>query len=65
MAKYNRFIKNDQWKLLEPLLPKPKRSGKGGRPAIDNRQVLEGILWVLRTGARWQDSPDRYPSASI
>jgi hypothetical protein len=64
MAKYKRFINDDQWKLLEPLLPKARRSRKGGRPAIDNRQVLEGILWVLRTGARWQDMPDRYPSAS-
>ncbi len=64
MAKYKRFINNDQWKLLEPLIPKAKRSRKGGRPAMDNRQVLEGILWVLRTGARWQDLPDRYPSAS-
>ena len=64
MAKYKRFINDDQWKLLEPLLPKARRSRKGGRPAIDNRQVLEGILWVLRTGARWQDLPDRYPSAS-
>jgi len=64
MAKYKRFINDDQWKLLEPLLPKAKHSRKGGRPAIDNRQVLEGILWVLRTGARWQDMPDRYPSAS-
>ena len=52
MAKYTRFIKNDQWKLLEPLLPKAKRSAKGGRPPIENREVLEGILWVLRTGAR-------------
>jgi transposase len=64
MAKYKRFINDDQWKLLEPLLPKAKHSRKGGRPAIDNRQVLEGILWVLRTGARWQDMPDRYPRAS-
>ena len=64
MAKYTGFINNDQWKLLEPLLPKAKPSAKGGRPPIDNREVLEGILWVLRTGARWQDLPDRYPSAS-
>jgi hypothetical protein len=35
MAKYTGFIKNDQWKLLEPLLPKAKRSAKGGRPPID------------------------------
>jgi len=63
MAEYKRFINDDQWKLLEPLLPKAKRSRKGGRPAIDNRQVLEGILWVLLTGAHWQDMPARYPSA--
>ena len=62
MAEYTRFINDEQWKLLKPLLPKPKTNPKGGQPAIDNRQVLEGILWVLRTGARWQDLPDRYPS---
>ena len=64
MAKYTRFINDDKWKLLKPLLPEPKPNRKGGRPPIDNRHVLEGILWVLRTGARWQDLPDRYPSAS-
>ena len=64
MAEYTRFINDDRWKKLEPLLPKPKASRKGGRPASDNREVLEGILWILRTGARWQDLPDRYPSAS-
>jgi len=64
MAKYTRFINNHQWKMLKTLLPKPKRSPKGGRPPADNREVLEGILWVLRTGARWQDLPNRYPSAS-
>ena len=64
MAKYIGFINDDQWKLLEPLLPKQKRNPKGGRPAINNREVLEGILWVLRTGARWKDLPERYPSAS-
>ena len=64
MAKYTRFINYDKWKLLKPLLPEPKPNRKGGRPPIDNRHVLEGIMWVLRTGARWQDLPDRYPSAS-
>ena len=64
MAKYTRFINDDQWKMLEPLLPKAKRSPKGGRPPIDNRSVLEGILWVLHTGALWQDLPHRYPSVS-
>ena len=62
MAEYTRFINDEQWKLLKPLLPEPKTSPKGGRPPIDNRKVLEGILWILRTGARWQDLSDRYPS---
>jgi hypothetical protein len=34
----------------------------GGRPRADDRGCLEGILWVLRTGARWGDLPSRYPS---
>jgi hypothetical protein len=64
MAEYTLFINNDQWKLLKPLLPELKRNPKGGRPPIDNRLILEGILWILRTGARWQDLPDQYPSPS-
>ena len=52
-----------QWKILQPLLPKPRvrRDGRG-RPWRDPRDVLNGILWVLRTGAAWHDLPDRYPS---
>lgn len=54
--------KDDQWQKLEPRLPKVAPGKKGGRPWQDNRQVLEGILWVLRSGARWRDLPERYPS---
>ena len=55
-------LTNDQWELVEPLLPKQDRSGnRMGRPRVDARPVLEGILWVLRTGAPWADLPDRYP----
>ncbi len=52
-----------QWKILNPLLPKPRvrRDGRG-RPWRDPRDVLNGILWVLRTGAAWHDLPERYPS---
>ena len=63
MAKYTRFINDEQWKKIEPLLPKPKTDCVG-RPAADNREVLEGILWILRSGGRWKDLPKRYPSAS-
>jgi transposase len=52
-----------QWVILEPLLPKPRlRRDRRGRPWRDPRDVLNGILWVLRTGAPWKDLPDRYPS---
>lgn len=61
MATTTRFINNEQWSKLEPLLPKPK-PGKLGRPQTENREGLEGILWVLRSGARWEDLPKRYPS---
>jgi transposase len=53
----------EQWAILDPLIPeKMARSDGKGRPRADNRAVLNGILWVLRTGAAWQDLPDRYPS---
>ena len=47
-----------QWKQLEPLLPPQKP--KTGRPPLDHRRILNGILWVLRTGAPWRDLPERY-----
>lgn len=50
-----------QWERIERLLPPP---GVFGRPRADDRSVLEGILWVLRSGARWRDLPKEYPSAS-
>ena len=53
-----------QWERIKPHLPKYKPSAKGGRPPSDDREVLEGILWMLRTGARWQDLPGEYPSPS-
>jgi transposase len=50
-----------QWEKLKPLLV-PKRHPDGrGRPWRDAQAVLNGILWVLRTGAPWHDLPDRYP----
>ncbi len=56
-------VTDEQWAILEPLIPeKPRRADGKGRPRINNRKVMDGILWVLRTGAAWQDLPDRYPS---
>lgn len=56
-------LTDEQWQLLEPLIPKPPRRSDGrGRPWRNAREVLNGILWVLRTGAPWKDLPERYPS---
>jgi transposase len=55
-------LTEEQWAIVEPLLPKPRvRSDGRGRPWKDPRDVLNGVLWVLRTGAPWHDVPDRYP----
>jgi transposase len=47
-----------QWQRLEPLLP-PERP-HAGRPNHCHRTILNGILWILRTGAPWRDLPERY-----
>jgi transposase len=52
-------LADEQWKRLEPLLP-PRRPR--GRPRADDRKTLNGILYVLRTGCRWQDVPQEYGS---
>ena len=55
-------LTDEQWGVLEPLLPTPvKRADGRGRPWRQPREVLNGILWVLRTGAPWHDLPERYP----
>jgi transposase len=51
-------LNDEQWKRLEALLPAQKP--QTGRPNLDHRQVINGILWVLRTGAPWRDMPERY-----
>jgi transposase len=47
-----------QWERLQPLLPPQKP--KTGRPAHDHRTIINGILWMLRTGAPGRDLPERY-----
>jgi transposase len=45
------------WKAIAPLLPEPKPSPNGGRPAVPNRACLEGIIFVLKSGMPWQMLP--------
>lgn len=53
---------DEQWQRLQPLLPppNPSKGSKGGRPRNDDRPIINGILWILRTGAPWPDLPRRY-----
>ena len=46
-----------EWALVAPLLPAER--GREGRPAGDNRVVVNGILWHLRSGAPWREMPSR------
>jgi len=64
MARYGRLLTEAQWEKIRPLLPKPRQRPKGGRPRVNDRKVLEGILWILRSGARWCDLPEEFPSPS-
>ena len=64
MARYGRLLTDAQWEKIRPLLPRVHKSRCGGRPPANDRKVLEGILWILRSGARWQDLPDEFPSPS-
>jgi transposase len=54
MARYD--LSEAEWRLIEPLLPNKPR----GVPRVDDRRVINGIFYVLRTGSPWRDLPDRY-----
>ncbi|MFZ2258090.1 MAG: IS5 family transposase [Clostridiaceae bacterium] len=56
-------ITNEEWERIKDLLP-PERTDWAGRPGKDNRTMLNGILWVLRSGAQWLLVPVRYGKRS-
>ena len=58
-------VDDELWAKLEPLLPpeKPKK-GPGGRPPVSDRLVLDGILYVLRSGCPWKHAPREFSSGS-
>lgn len=51
-------LTDEHWEQLRPLLPPQKP--RTGRPAVDHRLVVEGMLWVVRTGSSWRELPERY-----
>ncbi len=54
MSRYD--LTEFEWRVIEPLLPDKPR----GVPRVDDRRVLNGIFWVLRSGSPWRDLPERY-----
>lgn len=55
---------DELWERVEPLLPRRRKSRKGGRPPLPYRQVLDGIFYVLRTGCQWKAAPAEFGSGS-
>ena len=53
------LLTDDQWELIADVFPKPASTG---RPRQDARKVLNGVLWVLRTGSPWRDVPQEFGS---
>lgn len=51
------LLTDDEWELVADVFPEPAATG---RPRRDPRQVLDGILWVLRTGSPWRDVPPEF-----
>ncbi len=50
-------LTDGQWEMIKDLLPPPARTGR--RPC-DRRAIVDGIIWILRTGAPWRDLPDAF-----
>ena len=52
-------LTDQKWEQVVSLLP-PEKTGKPGRPSKDNRTMLNGMVWIARSGAPWRDLPERY-----
>ena len=60
MARYGRLLTDAQWEKIRPLLPKRPPRPRGGRPPAPDRKVLEGILWILRSGDGYKRQMEVY-----
>ena len=53
-------LSDPQWARIAPLFPHTPHRRHGGRPCESHRSLVNGILWILHTGAPWRDLPERY-----
>jgi transposase len=52
-------VSDEVWAMISPLLPAER--GRKARPCRDNREMVNAMLWILRTGAPWRDLPSHFP----
>jgi transposase len=57
-------LTDHQWNFLQEFMPAGELTRGPGRPWADARRTLNGVLWILRTGAQWSDLPTRYGAPS-
>ena len=58
---YDTDLTDGQWELIEPLLPERKwQLGGSGRPPLERRQALNGILYLNKTGCQWRLMPKEF-----
>jgi len=60
--RYDSDLVNEEWALVEPLIPPPKRGG--GKRTMNIREVINGIFYVLWTGCQWKALPKDFPPKS-
>ena len=54
-------LTDEQWEVVEPILRPARRKDNRGRPWHETRAVLNGVLWILGSGAQWAEMPAKYP----
>ena len=59
------LVSDELWERIEPIIPKNDPDPRGGRPRVDDRACLVGILFVLRTGIAWRDLPGEIGASGV
>src|SRR5215213_8674882 len=59
---YPSDLDDEEWAILEPLLERPRRDGRGKPRTVSRREVVNAILYVLRTGCQWRYLPEGFPN---
>ena len=59
---YPSDLTDEEWALLEPLLERERRDGRGKPRTVERREVVNAILYVLRTGCQWRYLPEGFPN---